>query len=67
MVGKPPLRGNAGHSLRRGGAQYLFNKGTPLEVIKVKGRWLSDAWRKYIHLNSSIDSDGPFVDPFAEF
>lgn len=37
-----------GHSLRRGGAQHLWNEGASLESIKRRGRWSSDAWRAYI-------------------
>jgi integrase len=40
--------GGQGHSLRRGGAQYLWNCGFSLEAIKRRGRWSSDAWQCYI-------------------
>jgi integrase len=36
------------HSIRRGGAQRLFDVGFTLEVIKRRGRWASDAWKCYI-------------------
>jgi hypothetical protein len=32
----------SGHSFRRGGAQSLYDAGTPLEVIRDIGRWKSD-------------------------
>ena len=48
----PTIRGEAGHSLRRGGAQFLWNNGLPLDVIQVKGRWRSSAWQRYINLNA---------------
>jgi hypothetical protein len=56
LAGYPPTAGVIGHSLRRGGAQYLWDCGLSLEEIRVKGRWSSDAWRKYINLNSRVDS-----------
>jgi integrase len=46
--------GITGHSLRRGGAQYLFDAGTPLEAIQQKGRWRSNAWQRYIDVSSRI-------------
>jgi integrase len=46
--------GVTGHSLRRGGAQYLFDKGTPLQAIMQKGRWRSSAWQRYIDVSSRI-------------
>ena len=36
------------HSMRRGGAQYLFDLGFSLETIQRRGRWASMAWRNYI-------------------
>ena len=38
-----------GHSLRRGGACYYYARGMPLEVLKRKGRWRSDAWEAYVN------------------
>lgn len=35
------------HSLRRGGAQFLRDRGVPRDVIKVLGRWKSDAVDAY--------------------
>ena len=42
-----------GHSLRRGGAQHLFNCGVPVEVIKRRGRWVSDCVYRYLHCENS--------------
>ena len=57
-IGHPPPANATviGHSLRRGGAQHLWNTGSSLEEIKTKGRWMSEAWQKYIDLNQRIDS-----------
>jgi hypothetical protein len=38
-----------GHSLRRGGAQWLFELGVPVPVIKRRGRWASDCVYRYLH------------------
>lgn len=51
MIGAKEENGFAGHSLRRGGAQHLFDLGNNLEFIKVKGRWRSDAFRAYIDMS----------------
>jgi integrase len=38
----------SGHSFRRGGAQSLYDAGTPLDVIRDIGRWKSDiVMRRY--------------------
>jgi hypothetical protein len=42
----------AGHSLRRGGATSLANRGVPDHVIQYLGRWLSDTYRRYIDYSS---------------
>ena len=63
-IGVEPLVGQAGHSPRRGGAQHLFNTGWSLDTIKVKGRWASDSWRKYINLNARVDAGITLKDPF---
>ena len=36
------------HSIRRGGAQALWDEGFSIEVIKRRGRWCSNAWMCYI-------------------
>ena len=33
----------SGHSLRRGGAQFMRDEGIPRDLIKLHGRWRSDA------------------------
>jgi integrase len=33
----------SGHSLRRGGAQILRDRGVPRDLVKAQGRWRSDA------------------------
>lgn len=38
----------AGHSLRRGGATSLALRGVPSHVVKMLGRWASDAYRIYM-------------------
>ena len=37
-----------GHSFRRGMAQHLFDCLVPLDTIKRKARWRSNAWQRYI-------------------
>lgn len=44
--------GITGHSLRRGGAQALYDNGYSVEEICAKGRWKSRAWLRYIDLSS---------------
>ena len=39
------------HSLRRGGATWMFLAGIPIEVIKQIGDWKSDCIYKYIKPN----------------
>ena len=46
------ILGQGTHSMRRGGAQHLFNTGFSLDTIKRRGRWASDAWRAYIDTTS---------------
>lgn len=38
----------AGHSFRRGGAQWAFKCGVPVDTIKVLGDWKSDAYQAYV-------------------
>lgn len=43
------ISGNySSHSLRRGGATFMSNKGMSLHDIKAKGLWKSDAVNRYI-------------------
>jgi hypothetical protein len=44
--------GGKGHSLRRGGAQALWDAGVSLAVIKRRARWRSDAWMAYIDFHA---------------
>ena len=43
-----------GHSFRRGGASWAFNRGIPGELIQVMGDWSSDAYKVYLEF--SMDS-----------
>jgi hypothetical protein len=45
---RPPASTYSSHSLRRGGAQYLRDQGVSRELIKLAGRWLSDAVDVYL-------------------
>ena len=45
-------KGLTGHSLRRGGAQRMFDEGYSIEAIKLKGRWRSEAWLRYVDQSS---------------
>lgn len=40
----------SGHSLRRGGAQDLFNARIPLADIMALGRWTSSSWLRYVSM-----------------
>ena len=51
-----------GHSFRRGKAQHLFDCLVPLDTIKRKGRWRSDAWMRYIDTTAR---DSVVVSSFA--
>ena len=46
---KGAIPGHTGHSFRRGGAQWLFDAGVPLDTIQRIGRWRSNAWELYIN------------------
>ena len=39
-----------GHSMRRGGATFVFQCGIPSKLIKVQGDWRSDAYMLYLTL-----------------
>ncbi len=39
----------AAHSLRRGGATHAARTGVPIRLIKLMGRWKSDAVREYLY------------------
>ena len=41
----------SGHSLRRGGASYLYRLGADPLLIKAMGDWQSDCYQLYIHLS----------------
>jgi hypothetical protein len=58
-VGNKQAHEVSGHSLRRGGAQHLWDAGMPLEELKRKGRWASDAFRVYI--NTQIRDEAAVV------
>jgi hypothetical protein len=47
----------SGHSLRAGGATELAEAGTAPELIKVAGRWSSDAFAWYIRRNPILLHD----------
>ena len=42
-----------GHSLRRGGASFLYEAGVPTETIRALGDWRSSAYLKYITISSN--------------
>ena len=44
------------HSFRRGGAAYLFNRGTPLQDIQHHGLWASSAVELYLRENFTTSS-----------
>ena len=44
------------YSLRRGLATSLFLLGAPAETIKRLGRWRSDAYKRYIQLDTRIET-----------
>lgn len=48
-TGRNP-REYSGHSFRSGGATFAFECGIPMEVIKLQGDWLSDAYLRYIRV-----------------
>ncbi|KAE8238245.1 hypothetical protein A4X06_0g8916 [Tilletia controversa] len=37
-----------GHSLRIGGCTELLLRGTPIDTVRLHGRWTSEAWRLYL-------------------
>ena len=64
LVIRAGLKGDfASHSLRRGGATYMSNKGCSVAEVKDRGGWKSDCVYKYIcpPLSHRIDVDVKFV------
>jgi hypothetical protein len=47
-VSRPAARAVSWHGLRRGGAQHMRDKGVPRDLIKLAGRWRSDAVDEYL-------------------
>ena len=45
---RPSADSYSSHSLRRGGAQFLRDAGVPRDLIKLMGRWKSDAVDVYM-------------------
>ena len=45
---RPTVGDYSSHSMRRGGAQYLRDQGVSREMIKIMGRWRSDAVDAYL-------------------
>jgi len=43
-----PCKSYSGHSLRRGGATWMYQAGVPTETIRALGDWRSSAYLKYI-------------------
>ena len=50
---RPSVDRYSSHSLRRGGAQYLRDSGVPRDLIKIMGRWRSDAVDEYLKTAST--------------
>jgi hypothetical protein len=44
----------AGHAFRIGGTLHYLLRGVPFDVVKVIGRWASDAWQKYLREHAEI-------------
>jgi len=51
---KAKLTSLHGHSIRIGSTLEYLLRGTPFEVMKVKGRWNSDAFHKYLRDHAKI-------------
>lgn len=49
--GLPKLQG---HSIRIGSTLEYFLKGVPFEVVKAKGRWQGEAFRRYLRKHAKI-------------
>ncbi|CAF1636364.1 unnamed protein product [Rotaria magnacalcarata] len=47
----------SGHSLRIGAASTAAKAGLPIYLIKILGRWSSEAYRRYISVSSSTISN----------
>ena len=41
-------------SLRRSGAQSLYNAGHSLPMVREKGRWKGESWRRYIDTSTRV-------------
>ena len=44
----------SGHSFRIGGTTELLKRGVSHDVVKIQGRWASDAWQLYIRHHPEI-------------
>lgn len=44
----------AGHSFRRGGATWALKIGIPEVVVKAMGDWRSDAYMRYIQVDTEV-------------
>lgn len=54
-----------GHSFRIGGTLERLLKGVPFDVVKSKGRWAGDSFRKYLRKNTEIMAPYVQQDPEA--
>lgn len=48
-----------GHSFRIGGTLEFLLRGVPFEIVKTKGRWASDSFRKYLRKNG--ETMAPYI------
>lgn len=65
-AGVEPMQG---HGLRIGGVLEHLLRGVPFEVVKVMGRWASDAFQVYLRKHAAILTpyiqDKPILEPFT--
>lgn len=54
-----------GHSFRIGGTLERLLKGVPFDVVKSKGRWAGDSFKKYLRKNTEIMAPYVQQDPEA--
>ena len=59
-LGVDPSR-YSGHSIRIGAASTAAKAGIPVYLIKILGRWSSEAYRRYISVSSSTISNAFFL------
>jgi hypothetical protein len=67
-IGRGDLKG---HGVQIGGTLEYLLRGVPFDMVKVMGRWNSDAFMQYLHKHAVIMApylqDQPVLEPFMQY